>query len=157
LARSFPDDHPIHAEATEILDLVQSEPYIIYKRSNGQDGAIDFYGLAIYFPESLDPRMVGTNAPVTGSASIPAPAPNRQQGVKLPPYVYPNVKTSIAPDGSLRQMVSYGVIWSDYLKLDFNKATGWANFIAEFLPEGQIPKKPVKKSRYPPKLENAAQ
>ena len=51
---SFPTDPAVRDRAKDVHDLLLKSAYILYHRDAGEDGSIDPYGLAIYFPLTLD-------------------------------------------------------------------------------------------------------
>jgi hypothetical protein len=143
LTESFPASSPIHKCAREVLNVIARTPYIIYHRDFGEDGAINYSGLALYFPESLaaeeaDARQEPVQPAILGSSSPGKKSPP-YRGTKTPPY--PGSKNVVFPDGVSREITSYRILWEDYINLSFNTLTGWPSLLEKFLPA--IPHKGV--------------
>jgi hypothetical protein len=156
LVESFPADSAIRQEAAGVLETVVCAPYIIYHRDFGEDGAIDCYGLALYFPPSLAPEEVNANqlqAQPIDPALMPAPAPF-VLGKKTPPNDRKNV---ITVGGTPMAITSYRILWKNYVALDFNKKTGWSDLVERFLPRAPCQAARAGGVGQPPNVENPDQ
>ncbi|MBB5059668.1 hypothetical protein HDF16_004394 [Granulicella aggregans] len=135
LTESFDRSSDIYRHAGNSLHHL----YILHHRAAPKDEMINSHGLAIYFPKNLDPEQVAaaspTIFPVQPAASETLPAP-QGGGVKTPPHI-PD-KSVLLPGGATLPIKSYQILWSEYIKLEFNRTTGWSTLVRFFLPE--IPK-----------------
>ena len=135
LTESFDKSSDIYRHAERALHHL----YILHHRAEPKDKMINSHGLAIYFPRNLDPEQVAaaspTAFPVQPAATEALPLP-QGGGVKTPPRL-PD-KSVLLPGGSTLPIKSYQVLWSEYIKLDFNRSTGWSTLVRIFLPD--IPK-----------------
>jgi hypothetical protein len=135
LTESFSKSSDIYRHAEGALRHL----YILHHRAAPKDAMINSHGLAIYFPRNLDPEQVAAASPTAfpvqpvATGALPAP---QGGGVKTPPRL-PD-KSVLLPGGSTLPIKSYQVLWSEYIKLDFNRSTGWSTLVRVFLPE--IPK-----------------
>lgn len=135
LTESFHTHSEICRHAEQALHLL----YILDHGSEPKDEMINSHGLALYFPKNLDPEQVAAASPTAYPVQPVAPEALPKplgSGVKTPPQK-PD-KSVVFPGGATLQIRSYQVLWSEYLKLDFNKTTGWSTLVAVFMPE--IPK-----------------
>jgi hypothetical protein len=135
LTESFDRSSEIYRHAESALRHL----YILHHRAAPKDEMINSHGLGLYFPRNLDPEQVAaaspTAFPVQPAATEALPVPHGG-GVKTPPHV-PD-KSVLLPGGSTLPIKSYQVLWSEYIKLDFTRSTGWSTLVLFFLPE--IPK-----------------
>jgi hypothetical protein len=135
LTESFGKSSEIYQHAEGALHHL----YILHHRAAPKDEMINSHGLGLYFPRDLDPEQVAaaspTAFPVQPAATETLPVP-QGGGVKTPPHV-PD-KSVLLPGGSTLPIKSYQILWSEYIKLDFNRSTGWSTLVRFFLPE--IPK-----------------
>ncbi len=148
LTESFDETSSIHQAAYEALKALRTTPYIVYHRTVREAGATG--GLALYFPESLAPEEVNAPAPERFPVQPAALVSPTAGATKTPPRSDKNPpdarRTVSFPDGSSLVITSFRVLWSNYTQLAFSKTTGWADLVAQFLPEppqvadAQLPK-----------------
>jgi len=146
LSQSFSQEHveeskrnPGHADVSDraknVHDMLVRSPYVIYHRDAGEDGSIDPYGLAIYFPPTLDlitskidaelkPEVMPRNdvkTPGVAGGKTPGVAGGKTPGVRG------------GKDTAGLLITGYEILWHDYHELAFNKKTRWAKLIYRLL------------------------
>ncbi|QNI31739.1 hypothetical protein H7849_22250 [Alloacidobacterium dinghuense] len=139
LSQSFSQEHveepernknyaAVSNQAKNALDVLVSSPYILYHRDAGEDGSIDPYGLAIYFPQTLD-IITSLIDDAVKQEVVPKVMP--RDDVKTPGTPHKTPGTPHKGDGP--QITGYEILWGDYLKLKFNQDTRWANLVCQLL------------------------
>jgi hypothetical protein len=129
---SFPSYPGICDLAKNVFELLLKSPYLLYHRDAGEDGSIDPYGLAIYFPPTIDRITSQIDAALKSNQGNPRVMP--RDDVKTPGVrggKTPGVRGGKDTGGP--QIMGYEILWGDYLKLKFNQETGWAQLICALL------------------------
>ncbi len=114
--------------AKNVRDLLLKSSYILYHRDAREDGSMDPYGLAIYFPETFSLTTAQINDavksdPLPLSASAKFPASNK---LKFP--ASNKLKFAAGP-----QIIGYEILWPSYEELTFNKETGWSALLKDLI------------------------
>jgi hypothetical protein len=171
LVESFRDSPMVHDSAKTILFVLKNLSHILYHRDSGEDGSINPYGLGLYFPDVLPPDAAGlaaaeatytlrTYGALDGKKDPPHSKKDPPHSKKDPPHSKkdpphskkdpPHSKKDPGGAGSnTGTITSYHILWDSYIELQFNKETGWANFVANLLAD--------ESDQAPPNSEKAAQ
>jgi hypothetical protein len=174
LVESFRDSPAVHDNAKAILFVLKNLSHILYHRDSGEDGSIKPYGLGLYFPDVLPPDAPGLAAaeatytlrtygalngrkdpphskkdPPHSKKDPPHSKKDPPHSKKDPPHSKKDPPHSKKDPGGAGTITSYQILWDSYIELQFNKETGWANFVAKLLAAGS--------DQAPPNSEKAAQ
>lgn len=143
---SFPSDPIIPHLAKEVSRLLQKSSYILYHRDAGEDGSMDPYGLAIYFPETFSLTTAEINAVENAQPQPPA----FTVGSKFAASNKDKFPASNKDKFDGPQITGYEILWPNYKELQFNQDTGWANLIDQLigpLEKGKTSKAAAKASK----------
>ena len=145
LAGAFKDEATVVHAANEALSILLNQPYILYHRDAGENGAINPLGLAIYFPQVLPPTSTELSTAVqsenglqshTAMAAAPLTVgePTKTVGeptktVGEPTKTVGEPTKTVGGRGVDRELLGSEVLWDFYLQLKFNQETNWANLV----------------------------
>ena len=123
---AFPENKAVRDAATKVLDVLVKSSYILYHRDAREDGSINPYGLAIYFPETLD--TIASQINQTLKPLVLMPRNDVKFAGSTTKFAGSTTKSAGGP-----QITGYEILWGDYQELLFNKETGWADLIYRLL------------------------
>ena len=150
VVESFDEGSAVVTHAQTVLKLIVRTPYVVYHRRGGESIEPGFYGLGIFFPDVLPPTITQIEqgfhlSEATSTSLKPAPSPD-YDGAKFGTFAntktvtVENTKTVVIEhtknvDGGLANGGISGseVPWDCYCQLEFNRATGWADFLETIL------------------------
>jgi hypothetical protein len=139
LTEAFEESSQVYKTSESIVRVLSRKPYVIYHRNSDEKEADRSCGLCLYFPEKTVPGM-GELKKLEGRFALTLHSPLHKDfsagDRKFPPNSrkFPPHSGKFPPHSGKNVMAIKGneILWGHYVALQFNKDTGWAEFVKLF-------------------------